>query len=74
MICVNAGIVIGDLPCIVTEDELVRRLSCEPTVVVRRADVMSRWRDSCDLSVLIYGCDEDWHSINVIGNFFLLSD
>jgi len=71
--CVNAGIVVGDVPCIITEDELRRRLCSEPTVRVRRADVVSRWRDSCDLTVLIYERDEAWHEINVLGNFLLLS-
>jgi len=64
---VCTGIVIGDSPCIVNEDALHRRLCCEPTVRVRRADVVSRWRDSCDLTVLIYERDEDWHEINVLG-------
>jgi len=34
---------------------------------VRRCDVISRWRDSCDLSVLIFERSADWHKINVLG-------
>jgi len=70
VLCVCAGIVVGDTPCIVSEDVLCKCLCCEPTVQVRRSDVLSRWRDSCDLSVLIFERDEDWHEINVLGNFF----
>ena len=72
MLCVCAGIVVGDTPCIVSEEALCKRLCCEPTVCIRRFDVLSRWRDSCDLSVLIFERDEDWHEINVLGNFLFV--
>jgi len=67
-VSVAAGIVVGDSPRIITECALRDRLSCEPTVRVRRADIISRWRESCDLNVLIYERDEDWHELNVLGN------
>ena len=66
---VHAGVVVGDSPCIITASALRKRLCCEPTVRVRRSDVISRWRESCDLAVLIFERDEDWHEINVLGNF-----
>jgi len=69
-VCVYAGIIVGDSPCIITEDALRERLCSEPTVRVRRCDVVSRWRESCDLRVLIFERDEDWHEINVLGNLF----
>jgi len=67
-VSVHAGIVVGDSPCIITEDVLHKRLYAEPTVRVRRCDIVSRWRESCDLRVLIFERDEDWHEINVLGN------
>jgi len=64
-----AGIVVGDTPCMILEDDLCERLSCEPTVRVRRSDILCRWSDSCDLTVLITERDDDWHEMNVLGNF-----
>ena len=65
---VRAGIAVGDVPSVVTEADLRDRLCCEPTVRVRRCDVVSRWRDNCDLGVLIFERTDDWHRINVLGN------
>jgi len=69
MVSVCTGIVVGDSPCIITEDVLHTRLCCKPTVRVRRADIVSRWSESCDLNVLIFQRDEYWHEINVLGIF-----
>ena len=71
---VHAGVIVGDLPCIITAGALRKRLCCEPTVRVRRSDIISRWRESCDLTVLIYERGDDWHEINVLGNFVIFTD
>lgn len=67
------GVVVGDSPCIVTEEALCHRLLCESTVQVRRCEIISRWRESCDLSVLISQRDSDWHETNVLGNDLVVS-
>jgi hypothetical protein len=63
-----SGIVIGDALSIVGELELENQLTtAEPTVLVPRADIVSRWHDSCNLGVLAMNCDARWRGLNVLG-------
>ena len=52
----------------VSEHVLIEQLSSQSQLLVRRADIISRWHPTCDLQILAeVESDERWDNFNVLG-------
>jgi len=61
------GIVIGDSLSVVPESELLDQLAADSSVRLHRSNIVSRWREDCDLGVLAIHPDPRWSELNVLG-------
>lgn len=61
------GIVIGDSLSVVPESELLDQLAADSSIRLHRSNIVSRWRDDCDLGVLAIHPDPRWSELNVLG-------
>lgn len=56
-------------PAAATEDDLsLIWLSSDSSIRISRHQVVTRWRDDCDLSVLMSFTDTRWQEMNVLGS------
>ena len=57
---------------IVPESVIMDQLTSDSVLLVRRHDIISRFRDWCPLNEILKQRDNRWRTMNVIGNVKLL--
>ena len=52
---------------VLPDDVVMSQLTSDSSLLIRRQDIVQRWCDVCDLSVLLQQEDERWMDYNVLG-------
>ena len=68
-LCLVPGVYLTNPQEIIPEPVIREQLCSDSLLLVRRQDVVSRWRESCNLGILTQQEDDRWAELNVLGEW-----